>query len=312
MVRQLPLFPDEREHGLTRRSALADAIPPFLARLKDEGRSPHTIIAFAADLKLAAEFFGEDMRLDAFTTRKLARFMAWIESGRGAPCSRKSYARRVTTLKVFFKFLLAEKVLHDDPAAALPQRSGAAPLQPILTDDEITRLLEYTLAQRVAETPDARPELLLRLLLDTGIKKSETLRLTREDIVREDPTQPVVVVRHRKPPDVYKERRIRLDPTWPDVLEEYLEQYTPREVIFDCTGRNLEYVLHDAAEAAGVDAKISFETLRWTSAVRDYRRGMDLDDLREKMGLSRISFRETGDKIKRLAALLDQREEDGG
>jgi hypothetical protein len=48
---------------------------------------------------------------------------------------------------------------------------------------------------------------------------------------------------------------------------------------------------------------VSFEILRWTSAVRDYRRGVDLDDLREKMGLSRISWRETSDKIVRLATM---------
>jgi hypothetical protein len=35
---------------------------------------------------------------------------------------------------------------------------------------------------------------------------------------------------------------------------------------------------------------------------------MDLDELREKMGLSRISFRETSDKIVRLAARLQAEE----
>jgi site-specific recombinase XerD len=207
----------------------------------------------------------------------------------------------VTTLKVFFKYLKAENVLSFDPAEALLQRSGAAPLQPILTDDELQHMLAHTTSLRFADKPDARPDLLLRLLLDTGLKKSECMLLTAQHILRDDPANPVLTVRHPKAGDVYKERNIPLDPDWLAVLDEYLEQYRPQDVLFTCTARNLEYVLHDVATASGVGSKVSFEIMRWTSAVRDYRDGMDLERLREKMGLSRISFRETGEKIVRLA-----------
>jgi len=59
-------------------------------------------------------------------------------------------------------------------------------------------------------------------------------------------------------------------------------------------------------EEAGKRAKIrrlqvGFETLRWTSAVRDYKTGMKEEQLRLKMGLSKVSWRETSDKIQRLA-----------
>jgi len=301
--RQLPLFPTGTDHALTRHSPLPAAITPFLEHLRQEGCSPHTIKAFASDMRLVLEFFGDDMVLNDFTTTRLNRFMVWIEGGRGVPCSRKSYARRVTTLKVFFKFLKHEGVLPDDPAGALLQRSGAAPLQPILSDEEINHLLAHTTFLRLGEKSDARPDLLLRLLLDTGIKKSECMELTPDDILRESHIRPVLVVRHKKPSTVYKERKIPLDPDWLDILDEYRDQYHPSGPIFDCTARNLEYVLHDVATAAGVESKVSFEILRWTSAVRDYRRGMDLEELREKMGLSRISWRETSEKIVRLARL---------
>jgi integrase/recombinase XerD len=306
-AKQLPLFPSSGEHALTRHSTLGETVGPFQERLRQEARSPHTINAFTSDLHLLCDYFGPEMVLDEITTQKLNRFMEWIEYGRGVPCSRKSYARRVTTLKVFFKFLRNESVLPDDPASALLQRSGAAPLQPILPDDEMNRLLAYTLSLRVAEKPDSRPDLLVRLLLDTGIKKSECMALTPEHIQRGDPTAPIMVIRHRKPNNVYKERKIPLDPDWLTVLDEYMEQYHPPDTIFDCTARNLEYVLRDVATAAGVDSKVSFETLRWTSAVRDYRHGMDLEELREKMGLSRISWRETSDKIIRLATIHQYR-----
>lgn len=310
--RQLPLFPDRSEHALTRHSALHNAIEPFLEHLRQQGRSPHTIDAFHSDLKLVVEFFGNTIALGAITTTKLSRFMEWIETGRGVACSRKTYARRVTTLKVFFKYLRNEKILPDDPAEALLQRSGAAPLQPVLSDNAVERLLAHTTALRYADKPDARPDLLLRLLLDTALKKGECMRLTPDDVLRNDPERPILVVRHQKPNNIYKERKIDLDPEWLTVLDEYLEQYTPNSVIFDCTARNLEYVLRDTATGAGVDERVSFDILRWTSAVRDYRRGVTLETLREKMGLSRISWRETSDKIVQLTALQMHEESTNG
>ncbi len=303
-LRQLPLFPSESEHALTRGSSLADAIPPFLEHLRQEGCSGHTIKSFASDLRLVEEFFGSATELRTFTTTGLRRFLHWLEHERGVPCSRKSYARRVTTLKVFFKFLKKEHVLAHDPAEALLQRSGAAPLQPVLNDEEVARLLSETATRRFADKPDARPELLVRLLLDTGIKKSECMRLTLDDIRREKTARPQVTIRHKKPNNVFQERRIALDPDWLQVLDEYIEQYAPSQTIFDCTARNLEYILHDIATSAGVKTRVSFEIFRWTSAVRDYLRGMELDDLREKMGLSRISWRETRLKIIQLATTL--------
>lgn len=304
--RQLPLFPTDGEHALTTKSPLKAAVPPFLSYLRQEGRSPHTINSFASDLRLLAEFAGDETPLHVLTTSYLMQFMSWIETGRGVPCSRKSYARRVTTLKVFFKYLTQEHVLPIDPAAALLQRSGAAPLQPVLADDPIAQLLAYTAQVRLADKPDARPDMLVRLLLDTGIKKGECMTLTREHILGRNSAQPQVLIRYGKRKNVYKERKIDLDPEWLDVLDEYLEQYSPQEHLFECTPRNLEYVLTDAAKGAGLSGRVSFAILRWTSAVRDYRSGMDMDELREKLGLSRISWRETSDKIVRLAVKLEQ------
>ncbi|MBN1201421.1 MAG: site-specific integrase [Anaerolineae bacterium] len=308
MSKQLPLFPIDSEHALTRRSTLGQAIPVFQEHLRQEGRSPHTINAFTSDLGLLCELYGEDRALFEFNTTRLNRFMEWIEHGRGVPCSRKSYARRVTTLKVFFKYLKNENILSADPAEALVQRSGAAPLQPIVEDDDVDRLLAYTLSLRLGDNPDARPDLLVRLLIDTGIKKGECMALKPEHILRDDPTAPLLLIRHRKPNNVYKERKVALDPDWLVVFDEYMEQYNPPDTIFDCTARNLEYVLSDVADGAGITGKVSFEVLRWTSAVRAYQRGADLEALREKMGLSRISWRETSAKIKCLATQQDYKE----
>lgn len=302
-LRQLPLFPTlpGSSSDINRHTELRDTISLFQQHLQREGKSEHTIKAFTADLHLLAEHTGETTLIGNYTTRQLNEFLRWLEFGRGVPCSRKSYARRVTTLKVYFKWLHSIGALYDDPAKAVLQRSGPAPLAEILSDDEIAAALHYARLMRKRDSsPDKRPEVLFRLLLDTGIKKNETGRLEREHIDSRNPQSPLLLVRQKSARDVFKERRIALDPDWVRLLDEYMRDYGLLDVVFKCTTRNLEYILEDIGKGAGIEQKISFEMLRWTSAVRDYRAGVEPDDIRDKLGLSAISWQETFGKIKQL------------
>ena len=54
-------------------------------------------------------------------TADLNKFLDYLLHERGVPCSPKSYARRVTTLKVLFKWLHKSGVLASDPAAPVIQ-----------------------------------------------------------------------------------------------------------------------------------------------------------------------------------------------
>jgi integrase/recombinase XerD len=206
----------------------------------------------------------------------------------------------VTTLKVYFKWLHSIGAIPYDPAKPVLQRSGPAPLAEILTADEIARVIDVARSQMRGEEVDFRPEMLFRLLLDTGIKKGEMMNLKPEHLDRSNPQFPTLLVKH-KAHNVYKERRIALDPDWLKLFDLYMQQYEPKETVFNCTSRNLEYILTDLGKGAGVEAKISFEMLRWTCAVRDYVGGTDEERIREKLGLSDTSWYETGAKIKKLA-----------
>lgn len=303
-LRQIPLFQNQpvTPADLNIHTELRYSIPLFQQTLLKEGKSQHTINAFTADLQLLAENTGGETPIGEYTTNKLNDFLEWLEHGRGVPCSRKTYARRVTTLKVYFKWLFGIHAIPHDPAKAVLQRSGPAPLAYALSRDEISAALVAARGFKKGEDVDTRPEMLFRLILDTGIKKSEAVALKPSDIDRSNREKPVLMVKH-KVRNVYKERRIDLDPDWVRLLDEYLSQYAPKETIFNCTARNLEYILSDIGTAAGIPAKISFEMLRWSSAVRDMREGQDEDYIRDKLGLSPISWQETGSKIKRLLEL---------
>lgn len=308
-LRQMPLFADNPQtpDDINKHTSLLATLPLFEAHLKKEGKSEHTIKAFHADLLLVGEFLDGATPIGQLTTSQLNAFLNWLETGRGVPCSRKSYARRVTTLKVYFKWLHGLGAISHDPARAVLQRSGPAPLSEVLSMEQIRMAIDHAqaLKYRKSDQQDYRPELLFRLLLDTGLKKSETTHLKPQDIDRTNPHLPVLTIRH-KVRNIYKERRIEIDAELVKLLDLYLEQYQPGDVVFNCTARNLEYILTDVGKAADIPFKLSFEVMRWTCAVRDYRLGMDDRSLREKLGLSETSWSETGKKIRVLAERLAQ------
>ncbi len=306
-LRQMSLFQNEPRtpEEISKQTSLQATTTLFREYLRREGKSQHTLKAFDSDIQLFAEYVGGNIAVGAFTTGDLNKFMDWLENGRGVPCSRKSYARRVTTLKVYFKWLHGIGAIVHDPAKAVLQRSGPAPLSDVLSMQQIRDALDFSRRMNYKRTQDQdyRPEMLLWLLLDTGIKKGEATKLVPGDIDRLNPRAPVMTIR-QKTRNVYKERRIPLDPEWLTLFDLYIEQYHPKDTVFTCTQRNLEYILTDIGNGAGIPFKLSFEVLRWTCAVRDHRLGMEDQAIREKLGLSEASWIETGSKIRQLAVKL--------
>lgn len=288
--------------GLSAQSSLRAAMAAFEIHMEQQGFAENTIKAFLSDLNILADFVGVGTAIGAISTRDLNHFVRWLVEERGVPCNPKSLARRVTTLKVFFGWLTETGLLPSDPAAPVVHGPVVTPLPTILSDAEVERVLAVTQALRHGEKPDARPRLLVTLLLHTGIKKGECMSIVMNHLDFSDPAQPVLWVRYVNPRRRHKERKLRLPGWWPSLLAEYRAQYESQEALFPCTARNLEYVLKHVAEQADLPGGLSFEMLRWTCAVRDYRAGMPPDKLRQKLGVSKITWREVGAKIARLAS----------
>jgi integrase/recombinase XerD len=287
--------------SLTAQSPLAEAMTAFHAHMIRQGFSDNTIKAFQADLRLFASHVGSNRSIGDFKPANLEQFMVWLRADRGVPCSPKSYARRLTTLKVFFAWLAESEILTSDPAAPLIHEHPSTPLPELLFDDQIAALLRATRDLLWASKPDSRPYLLVNLILQTGIKKSECMAIKLDHIDQSNPQAPVLYVRYDDPRRTLKERKLALGPNFNAAYRQYQREYKPKTHLFECTARNLEYVIEDAAKEAGITRPVSFEELRWTCAVRDFRNGMRAEQLRQKLGLSLISWRETLPKIQRLA-----------
>jgi site-specific recombinase XerD len=309
-IEQLPLFPGDQPRtviqgaSLTADSPLSRAMEPFREHMVRQDYAENTVKSFLGDLSILGRYLETDPPVGKISTQNLHAYLRWLQYERGKPCSPKSYARRLTTLKVFFAWLTDLGVIAVDPAAPVSHKPVQTPLPRILYDEQIAGVLAVTQRMRAGNTtgerPDPRPHLLVTLLLHTGIKKQECMAIKLSHIDALNPTGPVVHIRYEKPRMQYKERRLSLPLDWSRTLAEYRKVYKPREYLFPCTPRNLEYVLAYVAKQAGLADGLSFEMLRWTSAVQDYQARMDPDRLRRKMGLSQMSWKETEPKIIRL------------
>lgn len=284
-------------------STLEEAVAAFHEYMVRKGFSSNTIKAFENDLKFLTDYLGRDTKLYHVSTADLDGFLPWMSESRGLEFSGKTQARRITTMKVFFGWLHGIGTIGTDPAEPIVHVRAQTPLPIIIRDADITRLLR-TAQDGIwdRQKPDVRPYLLISLLLQTGIKKAECARLHLSDIDVSRPQSPTLSVRYAEDRHAHKNRTLTLNAAIVPALQQYREQYKPKEFLFECTPRNLEYVLEELGEKAGVRyVQVGFEALRWTCAVRDYRNNMPEDVLRQKMGLSKISWRETREKIFILA-----------
>ena len=285
---------------ITSKTLLPTAFNGWEMFMYDQGRSPNTVKAFLSDVRLLTQFLAPDQSIGGITTEDLNRFFAWMEKERGIPCSPKTLSRRITSVKSFFRWLHQHGTLSINPAEKVLQRSAISPLPQVLTEDEYEAVLLAADRHRRGSKPDARFYTLVYLLLTTGIKKSECLGIHINHIDLEAKSGAHIFIRYASPANRYKERKIELQEDWIIAYEEYLAQYKPVDQVFAWSPRRLEYLLEDIGTEASLTKHLSFDMCRWTCAVRDYQAGIEADTIRQKLGVSKIQWRELFIKIKQL------------
>lgn len=315
-----PTAPVANTAHLTTQTTLTPAINAWKIFLDDQGNSPHTLKAFLGDVRLFAKYLPPDHTLGKVTTNEINLFLEWLQNGREVPCSPKTLARRITSIKAFFRWLNKGGILLIDPAEKVVQRSVLSPLPEVLSPAEVQIALEAADRIRYAAKPDARHvgdarhtgdarhAALFQLLLYTGIKKNECLNLTPNHVDFLAPEGPILFVRYASPAHRYKERKIAFPTDWQIVYQEYLSQYPTTDRLFPWSMRRLEYLLEDISNESGLGKHISFAMCRWTCALLDLRAGMEPDKIRQKLGISKIQWREIYNKLSQLDAQTPRRE----
>ena len=148
---------------------------------------------------------------------------------------------------------------------------------------------------------DTRSYILVKLLLETGIKKGECLNIKINHIFSEN-GQRFLFVRYPDQKDRNKERKINLSEEWLAQYYMYQSEYNLIDSVFPWSPRRLEYLLEEIGEQAGLDKHLSFSMCRWNSALADLRNGIEKDQIRQKLGISKIQWREISMKLNKLQA----------
>ncbi len=285
---------------ITAETTLPPAIKGWRYFLIDQGRSEHTVKAFLGDLNLLVSYLPPNKAIGKITTNDLNNFLDWMLNERGIPCSPKTFARRITSIKSFFRWLTESGVLMINPAEKVIQKTVISPLPTVLTPQEVQQVLDAANRYRYAEKPDPRYFTLVSLLLSTGIKKGECINISPNHIQSDENEKPYLFIRYQNPQYRYKERKIDLPNNWIEAYQEYQTKYTLSDRLFPWSQRRLEYLLEDLGKEAGLTKHVSFDMCRWTCALQDWRSGMEHNKIRQKLGISKVQWREISMKLRKL------------
>ncbi|GAB3445144.1 site-specific tyrosine recombinase XerD [Insolitispirillum peregrinum] len=186
----------------------------------ERGASPQTIDAYRRDLLDMALFLGS-RGVEADHGRE-EDLRAWLQSLAARDLSARTAARRLSALRQFHHFLLAERVRDSDPTTTLDAPRLGKPLPKFLTEAEVRVLLEAT---REAPNPDAdadqiataiaRRRALVEILYATGLRVTELVTLPLAAVVR---GQSVLVVMGKGS----KERMVPLTTAAQQAIQDWL------------------------------------------------------------------------------------------
>ena len=147
----------------------------------ERGAARNTILAYGRDLEQAGELVGKP--LENATPADLARL------GQGwADLAPSSLARKISSLRQFFGFLVDEGLRDDDPTHALPRPATRRPLPKILTHAEVEQL--FARAEEEAQggsAPTVRLLTLIEMLYGSGLRATELVSLPLSAVPRDAP-----------------------------------------------------------------------------------------------------------------------------
>jgi integrase/recombinase XerC len=265
---------------------MRDHVAAFLEYLAVErGASAHTLSAYARDLRELEGFLARQGggRLASADARALRAWLAWLH---GRRLARASVARRLSSVRSCFRFLVRRGVLDRNPARQVRSPRLAGRLPNVLPKDESKELLD--------RAPDGsrawlRDHAILELLYATGIRVAECCGLDHGDVDRQ---QGVVRVLGKG----RREREVPVGEAALRALEAYLARSGKRHgPLFTnlrggrLTARSVHRLVRHRARAAGLDRRVTPHTLRHSFATHMLGEGADLRLIQELLGHRRLS-----------------------
>jgi len=251
----------------------------------EKNYSALTVTNYKVDLKEFESFLNsrdsKDVRnIDYFILRK---FLSTLSERK---LDKRSLSRKISTLKSFFKFLLREGIVKNNPAASLIYPKLDKQLPKFLTEAEVEKILNLPEGDRVC---DLRDKAILEFLYSTGARVSEMVSLKINDI---DLISGFVKVRGKG----RKERLLPLGDPAIESIKKYLDARRDKnQALFinqregGLTDRGVRDIIYRYIKKAALSLKVSPHTFRHSFATHLLNRGADLRSVQELLGHSNIS-----------------------
>lgn len=229
-----------------------------------------------------------DENLKSATSEELEEYTSWMKSqGKSVP----TISRGIASIKNFYKFLVLEKYIDENPAMGLVPEKAVQKLPQILTGKEVEKLLEQP---ECTDLKGYRDKAMLELLYATGIRVSELIALNVNDV-----NTSAGIIRCKGHD---KERIIPLYPAAIRAIAEYTEFIRPQMIsspdeqsLFVNVGgermsrQGFWKIIKTYQTKAQIDKPITPHTLRHSFAAHLLENGADLRSIQEMLGHADIS-----------------------
>ena len=267
------------------------AVSRFLdAVWMERGLSPNTLAAYRADLTALARWLAERGIPILRTTRAdLQDFIAFRVQAGARP---RSTARQLSSFRRFFRYLVRESVVREDPTAQIAMPKIGRSLPKSLTEEEVESLLG---APSVGDPLGSRDRTMLEVLYATGLRVSELVNLRNAQV---NLNQGVIRI-------LGKGNRERLIPLGEEAVHWIIEfSRAPRaEILLErqtdyvfptrrgdrMTRQAFWHIIKRYARKAGIGKELSPHTLRHAFATHLLNHGADLRVVQMLLGHSDLS-----------------------
>lgn len=255
----------------------------------ESGLSENTLNAYRTDLAAFEGWLGKKkLSLDAVTRAELLNYLAAnVRQG----LSPRSSARRLSTLRRFYRYLLREGLIGEDPTADVRSPSLGRPLPKSVTEASVEKLL----AAPPETTLGVRDRAMLETMYASGLRVSELVALALNEL---DLTTGLVRVTGKGG----KERIVPLGDEATSRLGDYLKGARPSllgeqksgAVFLTRRGQPMTrqafwQLIKRYSAAAGIDSSLSPHSLRHAFATHLLNHGADLRSVQMLLGHADLS-----------------------
>ena len=285
----------------------------FIQYIRFEKRySPHTVSAYQSDLDQFFKFLNEPEPTvnhpAEITYQHIRNWMVHLMNEMTA----RSVNRKIATLRKYFKFLLREGLIINNPTSKIQSPKNVKHLPVVVEDEKLNAMLnsDEIFGDDFAGTRD---KLVLEILFGTGIRLAELVGLKEQDINIYDGTIKVLGKRN-------KERIVPINHELKLVLEQYIDlkksqNFHNISVTLIVTNKGSDVypkfiylIVHKYLSYISTQNKRSPHVLRHTFATSLLNRGADLNAIKELLGHANLSATQvyTHNSVERLKSIYKQ------